>query len=100
MSQEHLMESIFDKVLEEKRNNTPVPTNEEPDAIDIELAAVEDNKTIDELTTQTESMVGPISEKEERIAEVEETTREEAEPEKKSKYVILCASLCKLLCRK
>ena len=122
MSQEHLMESIFDKVLEEKRNNTPVPSNEENDANDIELLAVEENK--DEVDVpKIETCVDAEIEKDELVESTEKCTEKDTEKctekdtekdtekctekdtekcteKDKSKYAILCASLSKLLCRK
>ena len=114
MSQEHLMESIFDKVLEEKRNNTPVPSNEENDTNNIELLAVEENK--DEVDVpKIETCVDAEIEKDELVESTEKCTEKDTEKDTekctekdtekctekdKSKYAILCASLSKLLCRK
>ena len=141
MRSDNLIESIFEKVVEEKRNNTPIPTNEKIDLLksttdenDIELSAVEDNKDV------VESQIDPIVNTREEPAKdtvvkemireepakdsvteaiireepakdsvVQEIIREEQEKdtiaqevkeEKKSKYIILCTSLSKLICCK
>ena len=84
MNQEHLIESIFDKVLEEKRNNTPVPTNEESEtlseSIDIELSAIEDNK--DAVDVPEATKIEPQTVPETKITEMEEMVREELVEEK------------------
>ena len=127
MNQEHLIESIFDKIVEEKRNNTPVPTNEESEtlseSIDIELSAIEDNK--DAVDVPEATKIEPVVVAETKITEMEEMVREELVEEKdtekdkekdtekdtekdkekdteknKSKYAIICESLSKLLCYK
>ena len=109
MSSDNLIESIFDKVVEEKRNNTPIPANEDSnllsESVDIELSAVEENKDVvglPESTANIESQVDSIANAEQTKAESEEMIRDGnvADKEKKSKYVILCESLSKLLCRK
>ena len=112
MNTNHLIESIFDRVLDEKRNNTPVPTDEADllsqiiDENDVELSAVEDNKYVVnneccEPSNHIDPMFDPILDIEPKIAEKEEMLRHGnvADKEKKSKYAILCASLSKLLCR-
>jgi hypothetical protein len=98
MSTDNLMESVFERVLEEKRNNTPI--NEDNnllskslDVNDIELSAVEDPGC-------EQSTNPPTDDVEKTIVQAEEMIREEpaAEKAQKSKYVILCASLSKLIC--
>jgi len=103
MSTKNLIESIFEKVVEEKRNNTPNPANETSDLLtdenDIELSTVEDNKDV------VEPVIDPIVNVENAVAESEGMIREEpvketVTVEEKSKYIILCASLSKLMCWK
>jgi len=103
MSTKNLIESIFEKVVEEKRNNTPNPANETSDLLtdenDIELSTVEDNKNV------VEPVIDPIVNVENAVAESEGMIREEpvketVTVEEKSKYIILCASLSKLMCWK
>lgn len=103
MRTEKLIESIFEKVVEEKRNNTPNPANETSDLLtdenDIELSTVEDNKDV------VEPVIDPIVNVENEVAESEAMIREEpvketVTVEEKSKYIILCASLSKLICWK
>jgi hypothetical protein len=109
MSSDNLIESIFDKVVEEKRNNTPIPANEDSNllskSIDIELSQVEENKDVvglPEPTANIESQDDSITNLEQTKPESEEMIRDGnvANKEKKSKCAILCASLSKLLCRK
>ena len=100
MSADNLITSIFDKVIDEKRNNTPILDNEETEllseSIDIELSTVEDNKD------SANNNVDPIADIETKISEIEEMIRDEPSVDKKetSKYVILCASIRKLFCYK
>jgi hypothetical protein len=110
MSTENLIESIFEKVVEEKRNNTPISSNETVDLLaksidenDIELSTVEDNKDV------VEHVIDPIVNVENEVAESEaiikeepakETVVEVVKEDKKSQYTILCESLSKLICWK
>lgn len=110
MSTENLIESIFEKVVEEKRNNTPNSINETSDLVkktidenDIELSKVEDNKDV------VEPVIEPIVNIETAVAESEAMIREEpakdtvvevVKEDKKSQYTILCESLSKLICWK
>ena len=107
MSTDKLLESIFEKVVEEKRNNTPNPSNETADllakSIDenyVELSTVEDNKYVVEPVI--DNVETALAESEEMIREepAKDTVVEEIKEDKKSKYIILCASLSKLLCWK
>jgi hypothetical protein len=110
MSTENLIESIFEKVVEEKRNNTPNSSNETIDLLtntidenDIELSTVEDNKdVVKPVIDPIVNVENAVAESEEMIREepVKETVAEEVKVEKKSKYIILCASLSKLICCK
>jgi hypothetical protein len=103
MSTKNLIESIFEKVVEEKRNNTPNPSNETADLLtkpidenDIELSTVEDDKDVVEHIVNIEN---EIAESEAIIKEepVKETVVEEVKEDKKSQYTILCESLSKLI---
>jgi len=107
MSTENLIESIFEKVVEEKRNNTPNPGDETVDLLtktidenDIELSTVEDNKDV--VKPVIDNVETAVAESEEMIREepVKDTVVEVVKEDKKSKYIILCASLSKLLCWK
>lgn len=109
MSSDNLIESIFDKVVEEKRNNTPIPANEDSNllskSIDIELSQVEENKDVvglPEPTANIDSQVDSITNVEQTKPESEGMIRDGnvSDKEKKSKCATLCASLSKLLCRK
>jgi hypothetical protein len=115
MSSENLIESIFEKVVDEKRNNTPIPPTEKTDllseSIDIELSEVENKKDVVDVPVSKQSNyispeIEPTGEIEVKIAEAEEMIRDKpveasvVEPERKSKYIILCTSLSKLLCCK
>ena len=107
MSTENLIESIFEKVVEEKRNNTPNPSDETVDLLtkpidenDIELSTVEDNKDV------VKPVIEPIVNIENEIAESEAIIKEEpvkdtvvkvVKEDKKSQYTILCESLSKLI---
>jgi hypothetical protein len=106
MSTKNLIESIFEKVVEEKRNNTPNPSNETADLLtksidenDIELSKVEDNKDVVEPIVNIENDVA------ESVAiikeeQVKDTVVEVVNEDKKSQYTILCESLSKLICWK
>ena len=106
MSTENLIESIFEKVVEEKRNNTPISINETVDLLsksidenDIELSTVEDNKDL------VETLIDPILNVETAEATIREepandTVVEVVKEDKKSQYTILCESLSKLICWK
>jgi hypothetical protein len=106
MSTENLIESIFEKVVEEKRNNTPISSNETVDLLsksidenDIELSTVEDNKDL------VETLIDPILNVETAEATIREepandTVVEVVKEDKKSQYTILCESLSKLICWK
>jgi hypothetical protein len=106
MSTKNLIESIFEKVVEEKRNNTPNPSNETADLLtksidenDIELSTVEDNKDVVEPIVNIEN---EVAESEAIIKEepVKDTVVEVVKEDKKSQYTILCESLSKLICWK
>jgi hypothetical protein len=106
MSTENLIESIFEKVVEEKKNNTTISSNETVDLLaksidenDIELSTVEDNKDL------VETLIDPILNVETAEATIREepandTVVEVVKEDKKSQYTILCESLSKLICWK
>jgi hypothetical protein len=106
MNKDHLIESIFERIVEKQRTNSP--TNEEDD---FELSTFEDNKDIENLPLcdppQDINQIAETKIKQEETSEIKEETleilQEEiiVESEKKTRYTIFCESIIKILsCKK
>ena len=110
MDKDFLIESNFERVTDEKRNNTPIPSDEESELLnneidesDIEFSNIsienmkEDNKSLeDTYVRETSKYIHPDFD----LIEQVKGTAEIADPEKKSNYAILCNLLSKLICCK